>query len=82
LNNCDIMLIYNIKELSNMEFKDKVKVARLQLFMSQETFAKALGVAFVSINRWENGKYMPSYKSQKKFHNFCIKNEINFEEKY
>ena len=64
-----------------MEFKDKVKAARLQLFMSQETFAKALGVAFVTVNRWENGKYLPGYEAQKKFHDFCIQNDIYFEEK-
>jgi DNA-binding XRE family transcriptional regulator len=63
-----------------MEFKDKVRTARLQLFMSQETFAKELGVAFVTVNRWENGKYLPGYDAQKKFHDYCKAKGIKFEE--
>ena len=39
-----------------MEFKDKVRAVRQKLLMSQEEFAKALGVAFSTINLWENGK--------------------------
>lgn len=38
-----------------MEFKDKVKAARLKAFMSQEMFAKEIGLAFSTVNRWENG---------------------------
>lgn len=64
-----------------MEFRDKVKAARMQLFMSQETFAKELGVTFATVNRWETGKHAPSYPAQKLFHEFCIKYKINFEEK-
>lgn len=62
-----------------MEFKDKLKAARLKLFMSQETIAKELGVAFTTVNRWENGRIKPNLKAQKAFHEFCIKNNIVFE---
>lgn len=63
-----------------MEFKDKVKTARLKLFMSQEEFAKALGVAFATVNRWELGKCKPNYKAQKAFHEICVKNGIKFDD--
>lgn len=63
-----------------MEFKDKVKSARLQLFMSQETFAKELGVTFATVNRWETGKHKPSYPAQKAFYDYCVKKSIKVEE--
>lgn len=63
-----------------MEFKDKVKAARLQLFYSQEHLAKELNVSYATVNRWETGKCMPNYDAQKAFHDFCVKNDIKFEE--
>lgn len=42
--------------------------------------AKELGVAFSTINRWENSKGKPQYVAIKKFYDYCIKNGINFEE--
>ena len=38
-----------------MEFKEKVYKARMKLGLTQEAMAKELGIAFVTINRWENG---------------------------
>lgn len=37
-----------------MEFKDKLKKARLQAMLSQQDMAKELGVSFSSVNRWES----------------------------
>lgn len=74
-------MIYLNKGVLYMEFKDKVKTARLQLFMSQASFAKEIGVTFVTVNRWENGKYLPGYDAQKKFHDFCEEHSVRFEEK-
>ncbi len=48
-----------------MMFSKKVKEARLQMFLSQEKFAKELGVSFATINRWERGQCEPSYGGQK-----------------
>jgi putative transcriptional regulator len=33
---------------------------RFRLGLTQEQFAAKLGVTFVSVNRWENGKTQPS----------------------
>ena len=38
-----------------MEYKDKVKFVRQKLMLSQADFAKKLGVAFSTVNEWENG---------------------------
>lgn len=80
---CDRVSCYNAVILMQsefeMDFKDKVKAARLKLFMPQEEFAKELGVSFATVNRWENEKVSPSLKAQKSFHEFCKKNNINFE---
>lgn len=63
-----------------MEFKDKVKIAREKLILSQSEFAKELGVAFASVNRWENGIRIPTYALQRKFYDFCRVKGIVFTE--
>ncbi len=60
-----------------MTFGEKVKNVRLQLFLSQEKFAKQLGVSFATVNRWEKGVCEPNYEGQKAFHEFCKKNDIH-----
>jgi DNA-binding XRE family transcriptional regulator len=63
-----------------MEFSEKLKVARQKLDISQMALAQELGVAFTTINRWENERVMPNYRAVKKFDDFCRKNAIKFEE--
>lgn len=62
-----------------MEYKDKVKLARQKLMLSQADFAKKLGVAFSTINEWENGVRHPNYIMQRKFAEFCENNNIVFD---
>ncbi len=38
----------------------EIKEIRLKLGLSQEAFAHAIGVACVTMNRWENGHSLPS----------------------
>ena len=38
---------------------EAIKDLRIQLGMSQQAFAAALGVSFATVNRWENGKAKP-----------------------
>lgn len=47
-----------------MTFAEKVKEARKQLGLSQEKFAGKMGVSFSTINRWEKGRFLPSYLAQ------------------
>lgn len=39
---------------------EQIKEIRKKLNLSQEEFAKKLGVSFASVNRWENGQTKPS----------------------
>lgn len=63
-----------------MEFKDKVKAVREKLVLSQAELAKELGVAFASVNRWENGLRIPTYALQRKFYDYCRMKGIEFTE--
>ena len=61
-----------------MEFKDKVKFVREKLCLSQQDLAKATGISFNTINRWENGLRKPTYVLQRKFYEFCESKNIVF----
>ena len=52
-------------------FPQMVKEVRRQLALSQEELAHALGVSFATVNRWENGKTIPSKLAQRQFEQFC-----------
>lgn len=62
-----------------MTFSENIKLIRQKLFISQETFAKELGVSFATVNRWETGKTKPTYKTMKLIDEYCRKNNINFD---
>ena len=42
-----------------MDFKQRIRKARIEMGYSQEQLARELGVSFATINRWENGKSEP-----------------------
>lgn len=52
-------------------FPVQVKEVRRQLGLSQKELAHALGVSFATVNRWENGKTVPSKLAQNQFRLFC-----------
>lgn len=54
-----------------MTFSETVKKIRKERFLSQAGFAKDIGVAFSTVNRWENGKNTPSYKAMKILNDYC-----------
>lgn len=62
-----------------MNFSEKIKKIRQQQFLSQETFAKELGVSFATVNRWESGKTKPTYKTMKLIDDYCRSNNISFD---
>ena len=55
----------------------RIKSLRIEKGLSQEKFAKQLGVSFATVNRWEKGVCEPNYEGQKAFHDFCKKNDIH-----
>ena len=62
-----------------MPFCSDIKVIRQKCFLSQEAFAKELGVSFATVNRWESGKTKPTYKTMKLIDNFCKTHNIDFD---
>ena len=50
-----------------------VKEIRRQLSLSQEDLARALGISFATVNRWENGLVKPSKLAKAQLDNFCAK---------
>jgi len=53
------------------KFPALVKSIREQLDFSQEDLARALGVSFATVNRWENGQAMPSKLAKAQLDAFC-----------
>jgi len=64
-----------------MEYSEKIKLLRERMFVSQKELAEILGVSFVSVNRWETGKFNPTIKAKKKLNELFIKNNITGETK-
>lgn len=58
-------------------FPETVKEVRRQLALSQKKLAHALGVSFAMVNRWENGKTVPSKLAQRQFEQFCKRKKID-----
>lgn len=62
-----------------MSLSSDIRMIRTRSLMSQEDFAKALGVSFTTVNRWETGKSKPNYKAMKQIDAFCKENHIDFD---
>jgi DNA-binding XRE family transcriptional regulator len=62
--------------VGEMEFKDKVRMVRARLFLTQGQLAKALGCTLATVNRWETGKKLPGFILEEKFKKFCADNNI------
>ena len=69
-----------IFEVKNVSFSDKVKYVREKLHLSQQMLANELGIAFSTVNRWENCKGKPQYAAVKKFYDYCTKHGIEFDD--
>ena len=59
-----------------MSLADSIKHIRKSTFLSQESFAKEIGVSFSTVNRWENGKSKPNYNAMKRITTFCDKYSV------
>ncbi len=62
-----------------MGFCGDIREIRQKCFLSQEAFAKELGVSFATVNRWESGKTKPTYKTMKMIDDFCKSRNIEFD---
>ncbi len=54
-----------------MEFSEIIKTIRLQGFLTQDEFARIIGVSFATVNRWERGRTLPGIKAMKKIDGYC-----------
>lgn len=62
-----------------MSFSEDIKRIRRKAFMTQEEFAKEIGVSFATVNRWETGKAKPNIKAMRLIDEYCKKNDIDFD---
>lgn len=62
-----------------MNFSEGIKYIRKVAYLSQESFAKEIGVSFSTVNRWERGKSKPNYAAMKKINVFCNDNSIKID---
>lgn len=62
-----------------MAFSEEIKQIRQEFLLSQEAFAKELGVSFATVNRWETGKTQPTYKALRTIKKYCEKNNVEFQ---
>ena len=58
------------------DYASSIKELRKKMNLSQEEFAKVLGVSFSSINRWENGHHEPTAKVKRKLKSLFREYEI------
>lgn len=61
-----------------MILPEEIKKIRTRCFLTQEDFAKKLGVAFSTVNRWEQGKSKPNLVAMKNIKAFCEENDIPY----
>ena len=54
-----------------------IKVIRISLDLSQEEFARQLGVAFTTVNRWENRKVIPNKMARTLLKSYCIEHNVD-----
>jgi len=64
-----------------MTFSEKVLELRGQLQITQMQLAEKLGVAFSTVNRWENGQYKATKLVMHKFDRLCREHGITFDDK-
>lgn len=62
-----------------MSFAEDIKKIRRKAFLTQEAFAKQIGVSYTTVNRWETGKSKPNLKAMKLIDDYCKKYSIDFD---
>lgn len=57
--------------IKQYDFVILIKEVRIQLDLSQEDFAREVGVSYATVNRWENGRFLPSKMALKCVESYC-----------
>ena len=66
----------NIVLTMNINYTKLLKQYREQMFLSQRDLADELGVSYVTVNRWETGKFDPTIKMKKKLYGLFKKAKL------
>ena len=56
-----------------MDYRKTIKELREKMFLSQAEFANRIGTSFATVNRWENGHHVPTYKARRQILALCKK---------
>lgn len=59
-----------------MKYAEKIKKLRNKLIMSQDEFAKLLGVSLATVNRWEKGHHEPTIKQKRVLNKLFFENRM------
>jgi DNA-binding XRE family transcriptional regulator len=57
--------------IKQYEFVVLIKNVRVQLDLSQEDLAREIGVSYATVNRWENGRFLPSRMAIRQVEAYC-----------
>ncbi len=55
----------------------EIKLIRDRLKLSQEAFARLIGVSMQTVNRWENGRFKPSLMAMEKINTLLNQEATN-----
>ena len=58
---------------------EQIKALRLKMMLTQTEFANLLGIAFQSVNRYENGKSVPTMKVKRLLSQLMKEHNINID---
>lgn len=58
--------------MTSIDYSKLIKDYREKVFLTQKELAEKLGVSFVSVNRWENGHFVPTMKLKRKLHKLFV----------
>ena len=56
-----------------MDYSRDLKKLREKMFLTQTEFGNLLGVSFETVNRWENGKHIPTMRAKRKINKLAEK---------
>ena len=67
-----------IREVEQMTFADAILKLRSERRLSQTQLTKELGVSYTSVNRWENGRSLPTKMMLLVIRRYCEEHHLEF----
>ena len=69
-----MLFLINNGEL-RMNYSEDLKKLREKMLLTQSEFGQLIGVSFETVNRWENGKHVPTMRAKRKINKLAEKFE-------